>query len=117
MQKEGSDLQIRTKKKTKRKKKKAARLPRQTELAEGDGGYDGDESMVQVAGMDIADDYEDEDEDGYDAEEEYEFLTKSLDFEAFLKSYAANKVVAQYLYLLMDYRTNSAKLNSYICTL
>jgi len=116
MQKEGNDVQIRTKKKRK-KKKAAARLPREQLEEEGDGGYDADQSMVQVAGMDIADDYEDEDGDEDGEGEEYEFMTASLDFEAFLKSYAANKVVAQYMYLLRDYRSNSAKLNSYICTL
>jgi len=116
MRAQGNALKVATKKKRKKKKKKTAPRPPPpaTEQPLEEGGLEMklEDDAVEVAGMEIHDDLEDE-----ESEDDFELMDQDFDFESFVRSYAANKVVAQYMYILEDWRLNSAKLNSYIVTL
>ena len=91
MQKNGDNaLKINTKKK-KRKRPQNANYNAEQQLEEGverlPEEEDEEKNIVEVAGMEIHDSDMEEEED------EFMFVEKDFDFEGFLKSYAANKVM------------------------
>merc|ERR1712228_350193 len=116
MKNSGTGLTIKSRKKKKKKPQQNAVVDEEKEennenVERNENEEDEEKMIVEVAGMEIHDGIHDEDED------QFVFDEQDFDFDAFLKSYATNKVVAQYMYILEDYATNSAKLNSYIIEL
>jgi len=110
MSKHGSQLNV-THRKRKRKKRSApaSRPPSTTNEQQEVTSHEQREEEEQHQ----AEDEEDDDDDDDDSDVAV-LVQKEFDFEQFLRSYAANKVVAQYMYILEDYATNSAKLNSFV---